>query len=154
MCDASRCLERANSIYICGSKLKMFETFFRSWSSANFSQYQKTAYPAGIYLFFGSNGKIEIMCKIYLKWTMKTLTRHQLRLFVVYIVKFEHILHIFLVLSLLTLNKIMSIALQNLVSIQLKYCSLKHSSLTTLDWKFSNLLPFISPFKLWTIFFA
>ena len=52
------------------------------------------------------------MRKICSKLTLKTLERHQQRLFIcrrhrsgIFIVNFEQILHIFLVFQLLTLNK-------------------------------------------------
>ena len=63
--------------------------------------------PANIYLFKINNLSARIKCEIYSKLTVKTPERRHWRRSVVYTVNFEHILHVFLVLLLLTLNKYM-----------------------------------------------
>ena len=55
-----------------------------------------------IYLF---NKNTKKKCEICSELTIKTPKRRQRRRFGVFIVKFEHISHLFLVLLLLTLNK-------------------------------------------------
>ena len=60
--------------------------------------------PVGIYLLKVSNRNIREMCEICSKLTIKTPGRRQWRCFGVFIVNFEHILHLVLVFLLLTLN--------------------------------------------------
>ena len=61
--------------------------------------------PVGIYLLKVSNRNIREMCEICSKLTIKTPGRRQWRCFGVFIVNFEHILHLVLVFLLLTLSR-------------------------------------------------
>ena len=60
--------------------------------------------PAGIYFFKVNNGKTRTMCEIYSKLTIKTPERRHWRRSSVFIVNFEDISHLVLVLLLATLN--------------------------------------------------
>ena len=60
--------------------------------------------PAGIYLFKVNNRNTRIRCEIGSKLTIKTPERRQWSRSGVYIVNFDHISHLVLVLLLLTLN--------------------------------------------------
>ena len=62
-------------------------------------------YPAGFYLFKVNNRKTRTINEICLKLTIKTLERRNWRRSGVFIVNFEQISHIVLVLPLLTSNK-------------------------------------------------
>ena len=64
-------------------------------------------FPANIYLFKFNNRDTRKRCEICSKLTMKTSERRQWRRFGVFIVNFEHIWHLFLVVLLLTLSKLM-----------------------------------------------
>ena len=61
--------------------------------------------PAGIHLLKVTKRDTRTRCKIYSKLTITTLKRRHCRRSGVFIVNFEHIPHLFLVLLLLTLNK-------------------------------------------------
>ena len=61
--------------------------------------------PVGIYLFKVNKGNTRTMCEIYSKLTIKTPERRHWPLSGVFIVNFEQISHIVLVLPLLILNK-------------------------------------------------
>ena len=60
--------------------------------------------PAGIYLLKVNNRNTTTRCEICLKLTIKTPERRQWRRSGVFIVNFEHISHLAVVLLLLTLN--------------------------------------------------
>ena len=60
--------------------------------------------PAGIYLFKVNNRNTRTRCELCSKLTIKISERHHWRRSVVFVVNFEHISHLFLVLQLLTLN--------------------------------------------------
>ena len=62
-------------------------------------------FPAHIFLFKVSNRNTRKRCEICSKLIIKTPERHHWRRSGVFIVNFEYISHIFLVLLLLTLNK-------------------------------------------------
>ena len=62
-------------------------------------------YPVGIYLLKVKNRNTRTRCEICLKLTIKTPERRQWRRSGVFIVNFERISHLVLVLLLLTLNK-------------------------------------------------
>ena len=62
-------------------------------------------YPANIYLFKINKRNIRKNCDICSKLTIKTPERRHWRRFVVFIVNFEHILHLLLVFLLLTLKQ-------------------------------------------------
>ena len=62
-------------------------------------------YPANIYVFKVNKRNIRKNCDICSKLTIKTPERRHWRRFVVFIVNFEHILHLFLVFLLLTLKQ-------------------------------------------------
>ena len=62
-------------------------------------------FPANSYLFKVRNKNIRKRCEICLKLTIKTPGRRHWRFSSVFIVNFEHILHLFLVFLLLTLTK-------------------------------------------------
>ena len=61
-------------------------------------------FPAGIYMFKVSNRNTRTRCEIGSKLTIKTAERCHWRLSGVFIVNFEHILHLVLVFLLLPLN--------------------------------------------------
>ena len=61
--------------------------------------------PANIYLFKVNNRNSRKRCKICSKFKIKTPEQLHWRRFSVFIANFEHILHVFLVFLLLTLNK-------------------------------------------------
>ena len=63
--------------------------------------YTRSNFLANIYLLLVTNGNTSKRCEICSKLTMKTPER----LSTFFIVSFEHISHLFLVFSLLTLNK-------------------------------------------------
>ena len=63
------------------------------------------ANPAGIYLPKDNNGNTRTMCEIYSKLTIKTPERDHWRRSGVFIVNFEQISYIVLVLPMLTLRK-------------------------------------------------
>ena len=60
--------------------------------------------PVGIYMLKVNNRNTRARCEICSKLTMKTQERCQWRRPGAFIVNFEHILHLVLVFSLLTLN--------------------------------------------------
>ena len=62
-------------------------------------------YPANIYLIIVNNRNTRKRCEMCFKLTIITLERRHWRRFDVFMVNFEHISHLFLVLLLLTLNK-------------------------------------------------
>ena len=62
-------------------------------------------FPANIYLFKVNNKNTRKMCETCSKLTIKTPERCQWRRSVVFIVKFEHISHLFLVFLLLIFKK-------------------------------------------------
>ena len=62
-------------------------------------------YPANIYLFKVNNRNTRKRCEICSKLTIKTPEKRQRRRSRVFIVNFEHTLHLFLMILLLTLNK-------------------------------------------------
>ena len=62
-------------------------------------------FPANIYLLKGNNRNTRKRCEICSKLTIKTQERRHWRRSGIFIVNFEHILHLFLVFLLLTLNK-------------------------------------------------
>ena len=62
-------------------------------------------FPAGIYLFRVKNRNSRTICEICSKLTIKTPERRQWRYSGVFIVNFEHILHLVLLFVLLTLNR-------------------------------------------------
>ena len=64
-----------------------------------------TCYPAHVYLFTVNNWNTRKICETRFKVANKTSERRQWLRSGVFIVNFEHILHLFLVLLLLTLNK-------------------------------------------------
>ena len=74
----------------------------KSTSKSTFSTLKSTLFKD---LFKVSNRETRTMCKIYSKLTTKTTERRQCRCSVVFIINFEQILHMFLLLLLLTLNK-------------------------------------------------
>ena len=61
--------------------------------------------PFGIYLFKVNNRNTRTRCEICSKLTIKTSERHHWRRSGVFIVNFEHILHLVVVFLLLTLNR-------------------------------------------------
>ena len=61
-------------------------------------------FPVGIYLLNVNNRNTRTSCEICSKLTIKTPERHHWRHSDVFIVNFEHILHLVLVFLLLTLN--------------------------------------------------
>ena len=65
----------------------------------------KTIYPANIYLSEFNNRNSRKRCEICSKLTVKIVERHHWRHSGVFIVNSKHILHIFLVFLLMTLNK-------------------------------------------------
>ena len=64
----------------------------------------KDPHPVGIYLHKVNNRSTRKRCEIYSKLTIKTPERYQWRHSGIFIVNFEHILHLVLVFLLLTLN--------------------------------------------------
>ena len=66
--------------------------------------YQVTSIPVVIYLLKVNNRNTSTRCEICLKLTIKTPERRHWRRSSVFIVNFEHILHLVLVFLLLTLN--------------------------------------------------
>ena len=62
-------------------------------------------YPTNNYLLKVNNRNTRKRCEICWKLTIKTPQRHQRRRSDVFIINFEHILYLFLVFLLLTLNK-------------------------------------------------
>ena len=68
-------------------------------------QLQRRMIPANIYLLKFNNKNSRKMCEIFWKLTIKTTERRQWRCSGVFIVNFKHILHLFVVFLLLTLNK-------------------------------------------------
>ena len=64
----------------------------------------KTLISAGIYLLKVNNRNIRTRCEICSKLKIRTSERHQWRRSGVFIVNFEHISHLALLLLLLTLN--------------------------------------------------
>ena len=60
--------------------------------------------PAGSYMFKVDNKNTRTRCEICSKLTIKTPKRRHWRRYGVFIVNFEHILHLALVSLLLTLN--------------------------------------------------
>ena len=65
----------------------------------------QTPIPANIYLYKINNRNTRKRCEICSKLTIKTPERRQWRRSGVFIVNFEHILHLILVFLLLALNK-------------------------------------------------
>ena len=65
----------------------------------------KSTIPTNIYLWNVNNRNFRKRCKICSNLTIKTPKRRQWLCYGVFIVNFEHILHLFLVFVLLTLNK-------------------------------------------------
>ena len=63
------------------------------------------AFPVGNSIFQLNNRNIRAMCEIFLKLTIKTPERHQSRRSGVFIVNFEHIADLALMLLSLTLSK-------------------------------------------------
>ena len=63
------------------------------------------SYPANIYLFKVNNKSTRKRYEICSKLAIKTPEKRQWRRSGVFIINFEHILHIFLVILLLTLEK-------------------------------------------------
>ena len=68
-------------------------------------QLQRRMIPANICLLKFNNKNSRKMCEIFWKLTIKTTERRQWRCSGVFIVNFKHILHLFVVFLLLTLNK-------------------------------------------------
>ena len=66
----------------------------------------RRSFPAGIYLLKVNNRNTKTRCEICSKLTIKTPERSHWRRSSVFIVNFEHISHLALVLLLLTLNVI------------------------------------------------
>ena len=66
----------------------------------------RRSFPAGIYLLKVNNRNTKTRCEICLNLTIKTPERSHWRRSSVFIVNFEHISHLALVLLLLTLNVI------------------------------------------------
>ena len=64
----------------------------------------KMLISAGIYLLKVNNRNTRTRCEICSKLTIRTSERHQWRRYGVFIVNFEHISHLVLLLLLLTLN--------------------------------------------------
>ena len=64
----------------------------------------KMLISAGIYLLKVNNRNTRTRCEICSKLTIRTSERHQWRRSGVFIVNFEHISHLVLLLLLLTLN--------------------------------------------------
>ena len=77
-------------------------THFHQEKEAN---YLLPNYPAGNYMFKVNNRNTRTRCKICSKLTIKTPERRQWRRSGVFIVNFEHILHLVLVFLLLTLSR-------------------------------------------------
>ena len=70
-----------------------------------FWSYVNPFHSAGIYLFKVNNRNTRTRCKIFSKLTIKTPERCNSRRSAVFIIKFEHIPHLFLIFLLLTLIK-------------------------------------------------
>ena len=73
-------------------------------SSGSLKTTLRNHFPAGIYLLKLKNRNTRTRCEICSKLTIKTPERRQWRRPGVFIVNFEHISHLALVLLLLTLN--------------------------------------------------
>ena len=78
---------------------------------------KKAHLPANIYLFKVCNRSSRKSCEICSKSTIKTPERRHWRRFGVFIVNFEHISHLFLLLLLLTLNNYMLARLFSHISV-------------------------------------
>ena len=70
-----------------------------------YSNDNKNVYPAGNYMLKVSNRNTTTRCDIYSKLTVKIPERRQWRHSGIFIVNFEHISHLALVLLLLTLSR-------------------------------------------------
>ena len=70
-----------------------------------YSNDNKNVYPAGNYMSKVSNRNTTTRCDIYSKLTVKIPERRQWRHSGIFIVNFEHISHLALVLLLLTLSR-------------------------------------------------
>ena len=75
--------------------------------SQQFSQWESVYSPGNIYLFKVNYRNIRKRCKICSNLTIKTEERRRRRRRSVFVVNLEHILHLFLVFLLLSLNKYM-----------------------------------------------
>ena len=72
--------------------------FFFILNDPNYDPMIQCCYPVGIYLLKVNNRNTRTRCEICSKLTVKTPERHQCRRSDVFIVNFEHILHLVLVL--------------------------------------------------------
>ena len=86
------------------TSLPKLTNFKDSKKPANFFCFSAD-FPADIYLFKVKNRNTRKRYEIYSKLTMKTPERRQYRHSGVFVANFEHILHLFLVFLLLTLNR-------------------------------------------------
>ena len=86
-------------------KAKIIYLFCKKAPSLMFDRFLNTALLARIYLFRVNNRNTRKWCEICSKLTIKTTERRQRCRSGVFLVSFEHILHLFLMFLLLNLNK-------------------------------------------------